>query len=170
MGDGNMDLDSLAMFAFKKAGAAAPSALEPLTLPALDRVEPTAVSSDTVEPDDPESCVETSPRSCAMKRGLNARPIMSKRRRSGNRPVASTNPFVFLDPDDPTYKEAVELGMSKALHNLASRSEIMQMGFTMERLLGALREADGLVNKAKVALLDDKARPIKFHSPGLPLL
>lgn len=43
--------------------------------------------------------------------------------------------------------------MTAALHNLASRAEIISKGLSSEILLAALLKADGLVNKAKSALL-----------------
>lgn len=54
---------------------------------------------------------------------------------------------------DPAFTEADALGLGAALRNLASRDEIMRRGIPIPTLLAALTEADGLVNKAKAALL-----------------
>lgn len=50
-------------------------------------------------------------------------------------------------------KRASELGMTKGLHNLASRADIISKGLSSEQLLDALIAADGLVNKAKNTIL-----------------
>merc|ERR1712187_343250 len=51
------------------------------------------------------------------------------------------------------FKEAEEHGLAGALKNLAARPEILKMELPAGKLLSALRENDGLVNKAKAALL-----------------
>lgn len=55
--------------------------------------------------------------------------------------------------DDAVLKAAEELNMGDALRNLASREEMVKEGVTSQKLLDALKASDGLVNKAKAALL-----------------
>jgi len=50
-------------------------------------------------------------------------------------------------------KRSQELGMTGALNNLAARPEIISKGVSSQDLLDALVKAEGLVNKAKNALL-----------------
>jgi hypothetical protein len=76
-----------------------------------------------------------------------------KRGRIAAKRTSGSKQFAFLDSDHPAFKEAHASGLGNALCNLASRAEIMSRGFPIERLLAALRESDGLVNKAKIALL-----------------
>lgn len=55
--------------------------------------------------------------------------------------------------DESVLKRAAELGMTKGLHNLASRADVISKGLSSEQLLDALITADGLVNKAKNAIV-----------------
>lgn len=62
-------------------------------------------------------------------------------------------------------KRAEDLGMISSLRNLAARAEIMSLGLTPQNILDALMKADGLVNKAKNALLaTDPSTPEKCSS------
>jgi len=71
---------------------------------------------------------------------------------------SSTTKASKLDAPSSLLSEAVlnrakELGMTSALQNLSSRAEIISTGLSAEALLDALVKADGLVNKAKSAIL-----------------
>lgn len=57
-------------------------------------------------------------------------------------------------------KRAEGAGMAIALRNLSSRIEIMNLGLSSEKLLDALLNAGGLVNKAKGGLLSPATDPI----------
>jgi hypothetical protein len=50
-------------------------------------------------------------------------------------------------------KKAEGLGLEAALKNLLTRPDIMAKEFPHTKLLDALEKTDGLVNKAKYALL-----------------
>lgn len=71
----------------------------------------------------------------------------SKRKRAAAKPASG------LLVEHACVAEAETLGLGSALRNLASRDEIIKSGIPMEELLSALRQAGGLVNKAKAALL-----------------
>jgi len=55
--------------------------------------------------------------------------------------------------DADVLKKAEGLGLEQALKNLMSRSDVMAKDFPQEKLLSALEESEGLVNKAKYTLL-----------------
>lgn len=65
-------------------------------------------------------------------------------------------------------KQAEAVGMAAALHNLASRTEILDMSLSAEKLMDTLLKAGGLVNKAKALLLApseaDPSTPAKMPS------
>jgi len=67
--------------------------------------------------------------------------------------AATTSMLDAKSINEDVLKRAAELGMTKGLHNLASRADIISKGLSSEQLLEALIAADGLVNKAKNAIL-----------------
>lgn len=77
------------------------------------------------------------------------KPATVKRRRV----FAKRVPARLMEPDHPAFNDAIEMGLGTAFRNLASREEIVNSGLPMDTLLEALRDAGGLVNKAKMALL-----------------
>merc|ERR1711953_632837 len=53
-------------------------------------------------------------------------------------------------------QQAESLGLAASLRNLASRPEIVSSKLHGDKLLEALKACDGLVNKAKTALLEPR--------------
>jgi len=84
-------------------------------------------------------------------------------------PAKKTGSEASTIPAD-VLKRAEELGMIGSLQNLACRREIIGMGLASEKILDALVDAEGLVNKAKNALLaTDPSTPVKCNvvvAPG----
>jgi len=52
-------------------------------------------------------------------------------------------------------KQAADLGLDNALKNVAARPDVASRGFPAVKVLAALKDTQGLVNKAKAALLSD---------------
>ena len=73
-----------------------------------------------------------------------------KGRGKGSKPEQSQNGAQL---DTVAVAQAAKLNLETALMNLAAREEIKAKGFSAAKLLTALQNSDGLVNKAKVALL-----------------
>jgi len=73
-----------------------------------------------------------------------------------NTTKASVSPLISAE----VLKRAEAAGMATALRNLSSRIEIMNLGLSSEKLLDALLNAGGLVNKAKGGLLSPTTDPI----------
>merc|ERR1712061_773559 len=65
--------------------------------------------------------------------------------------VLSPEPQVVIDP--ATLAAAEKAGLASMLQNLARRPDIVAQGFDSAKLLEALSNSGGLVNKAKTALL-----------------
>lgn len=77
-----------------------------------------------------------------------------------NTTKASGSPLISAE----VLKRAEGAGMATALRNLSSRIEIMNLGLSSEKLLDALLNAGGLVNKAKGGLLS----PVLATDPITP--
>jgi hypothetical protein len=83
--------------------------------------------------------------------GMTSKSSTSKRRRVNSKPAPATK--LFTNGEKALLEEADAMGLGSALRNLAGREDIIKRGFPLERLFDVLRENDGLVNKAKSALL-----------------
>merc|ERR1712079_495074 len=75
----------------------------------------------------------------------------AKRGRGKKGMVLSPEPQAVIDP--ATLAAAEKAGLAPMLQNLARRPDIVAQGFDSAKLLEALSNSGGLVNKAKVALL-----------------
>jgi len=73
--------------------------------------------------------------------------------KKGRKGKNANPPSPSVKLDDAILKAAEELNMGDALRNLASREEMVKEGVTSDKLFEALKASDGLVNKAKAALL-----------------
>ena len=58
-----------------------------------------------------------------------------------------------LEFEDGVLEEATKLGYESQLNNLARRPEIVSKYVSARRMMDALKESEGLVNKAKEAIL-----------------
>merc|ERR1712048_863385 len=75
-------------------------------------------------------------------------------------------PVNCLEISAELMQQAESLGYGASLRNLASRPEIMSSSLSGDKLLEALKACDGLVNKAKTALLEvSVSTPSKAASP-----
>eukprot|EP00929_Paragymnodinium_shiwhaense_P090503 TRINITY_DN50699_c0_g1_i1.p1 TRINITY_DN50699_c0_g1~~TRINITY_DN50699_c0_g1_i1.p1 ORF type:complete len:189 (+),score=62.27 TRINITY_DN50699_c0_g1_i1:136-702(+) len=79
----------------------------------------------------------------------------AKRARStaGSQPLARTGDAEELVIEPDVLAEAKQLGLEASLRNLANRPEMLVKLVPSRRMLDALRESEGLVNKAKNLIL-----------------
>merc|ERR1712060_352346 len=82
--------------------------------------------------------------------GTTARTTAKRKRATVGASVAK---WEDLDIEQSVLEEARNLELESALRNLAGRKEIASGYFSARRMLDALKTHDGLVNKAKDALL-----------------
>lgn len=80
--------------------------------------------------------------------------VAPKRRRVAPKKSAAIPERIFYSAEEHAVLAKAELlGLGSALRNLAAREGIAGSDISMERLLSALQDCDGLVNKAKNSLL-----------------
>lgn len=96
---------------------------------------------------------DSSSKPTAVREGVTTKTPAARRAASNaKKPAEPTKPDI--EPlSEELLLQADALGMTSSLRILASRPEIVSQKFPGHRILGALKEADGLVNKAKSILL-----------------